>query len=481
MDWKKKAITLLEDSLYPIPTELNELDWKCALSTKTERLAEHLCAFSNYKGGGILVFGINNDGSFTPLTKTDIDNIIQKLGNIAHNNLSSSISIEHAVLTYQEHSMLFIYIPEQSDKPIHKKGSNMFDAYTRSAGSTIKMSRSQIKSLIADSQGTPFEKRHAKQNLTVKQVLTLLNYRKLYQILDKTIPNNTQIVMELLVTLGYCTESLDAGKWDITNLGALLFANDIKDFEELSSHSVIVRIYEGNNNLKLLHEQIGTYGYAIGFDGLIDYVMKHSSTENIKVARILQPTYPLIAIREFIANALVHQDFSIPGMAVTIEIFKDRIVITNPGSPLGDINRLIDMPPLSRNEQLAQAMFFLRYCERRGSGIDRAVEAIEQMLLPAVKFTKNALYTRIFLYPRKRISDMTKQEKVMACYQHACLSYESNNPINNLSVRERFGLDKNKSAVASRIISDTLEAHLIKVSDESITSKKYATYVPYYV
>ena len=50
----------------------------------------------------------------------------------------------------------------------------------------------------------------------------------------------------------------------------------------------------------------------------------------------------------------------------------------------------------------------------------------------------------------------------------------------NQSVRERFGIDKNQSAVASRIIADTLDAKKIKLSDESITSKKYATYIPYY-
>lgn len=75
---------------------------------------------------------------------------------------------------------------------------------------------------------------------------------------------------------------------------------------------------------------------------------------------------------------------------------------------------------------------------------------------------------------------MTKQEKIEACYQHACLVYEDNKAINNQSVRERFGINNKQSAVASRIIADTLETGKIKLSDESITSKKYATYIPYY-
>ena len=78
MDWKCKAIEILEDSLVPVATELNELDWKSGLSDKTDRLAQHLCAFSNLKGGGLLVFGVNNDATFVSLTKEEMDKIIQK-------------------------------------------------------------------------------------------------------------------------------------------------------------------------------------------------------------------------------------------------------------------------------------------------------------------------------------------------------------------------------------------------------------------
>ena len=75
---------------------------------------------------------------------------------------------------------------------------------------------------------------------------------------------------------------------------------------------------------------------------------------------------------------------------------------------------------------------------------------------------------------------MTKQEKIDACYQHACLLFEEDTPISNRSVRERFELNDHQSAVASRIIADTIEAGLLKLADADITSKKFATYIPYY-
>jgi len=150
------------------------------------------------------------------------------------------------------------------------------------------------------------------------------------------------------------------------------------------------------------------------------------------------------------------------------------------GACLNDVNRLIDLPPHSRNEGMAQLMLQLDMCERRGSGYDRAVAAIEEMLLPAYKVQSGDDYTRVSLFPMKALKDMTKEEKVIACYQHACLLYENNLNLTNQGVRERFGLDKNKSSVASRIIADTVERGLLKISDEQNTSTKYVSYIPFY-
>ena len=478
MDLKEKAIKILRDSLYPIPSELNELDWKSGLSDKSERIAQHISAFANMKGGGILVYGVNNDGTCFSITKDEIDKIVQTLGNIAHNNLVYSIPIEHSILDYEGYSLLFVYIPEQSDKPVHLRGKDIYTSYCRSAGQTVKMSRNQVKALIANSQGITFEEQVAKGELTKEEVLDLLDYKALYRILDKNLPKSEDSIIDRLTDYKLCKQTGDY--WTISNLGAVLFSKNLQNFPNLVGHEVIVRKYVGANNRQLEFEQHVTFGYAVGFEWLVDFIMRNTSTEHIDVKRKEIPTYPRVAIREFVANALVHQDFGITGMPVTIEIFSNRLSVTNAGAPLNDINRLIDLPPQSRNEQLAQMMFTLGVCERRGSGIDRAIAAVEEMFLPPVKFTKGEQHTRVFLYPQKRLKDMTKQEKISACYQHACLVYENGDRINNKSVRERFELSKNDSSVASRIISDTLESGLIKPADIETASKKYMTYIPYY-
>jgi len=478
MKWQDKAIEILESSLYPVPSELNELDWKGGLSDKTSRLAQHICAFSNIKGGGLLVYGVNDDASFSPLSKEEIERTLKTLGNIAHNNLSIPIALEHTVLDYKGYALLFVHIPEQTDKPVHMRGKDLFEAYTRSAGQTVKMSHSQVKSLIADSQGRPFEKRIAVSDVATEELLQLLNYKKLYELQEKNVPNNPATIAQHLEDYGFCIGK--GNGWDITNMGAILFANDINQFPELRGHNVIVRKYVATNNRDMLSEQRGGFGYAVGFEGLIDYVMKQTSTEQIEVVRQAVATYPRKAVREFVANALIHQDFSIEGMQVIIEIFSNRLTITSPGPPLNDINRLIDLPPHSRNEALAETMFLLGMCEKRGSGIDRAIEAIEQSGLPAPHFSKSEVHMRVTLFPKKSWREMSKQERVSACYQHACLMYEDNKSINNQSVRDRFRLDKNNSAVASKIISDTVDAGLIKPNNEDSSSRKFATYIPFY-
>ena len=75
MSWQQKALETLNRSLLLVKTELNELDWKSGLSENTERLSEHISAFANIRGGGFLVFGIDNEGRCRSTSKNDGDKI----------------------------------------------------------------------------------------------------------------------------------------------------------------------------------------------------------------------------------------------------------------------------------------------------------------------------------------------------------------------------------------------------------------------
>ena len=150
--------------------------------------------------------------------------------------------------------------------------------------------------------------------------------------------------------------------------------------------------------------------------------------------------FPELAVRELTANALIHQDFFVTGSGPTVEVFDDRIEITNPGEPLVDTQRFVDTPPKSRNEALASLMRRVRICEERGSGIDKVVSQVEVFRLPAPLFEQPAGFTRVVLFARKPLTGMDKAERVRACYLHACLRYVTRQPMTNASVRERFGI-----------------------------------------
>ena len=84
------------------------------------------------------------------------------------------------------------------------------------------------------------------------------------------------------------------------------------------------------------------------------------------------------------------------------------------------------------------------------------------------------------LFPKKKVSEMTREERIAVCYQYTCLLYEDGQAINNQTVRERFNLNKNQTVMASRILADTLESGLIKMKDPETESKRYSSYIPYY-
>ena len=190
--------------------------------------------------------------------------------------------------------------------------------------------------------------------------------------------------------------------------------------------------------------------------------------------------YPEIALRELIANAVIHQDFTIQGASILIELFSDRLEISNPGSPLINIDRFIDHNPISRNEKLASIMRRFNMCEEKGSGIDKTIKSIELFQLPAPNFIEYDSGTKVILYEYKKLSEMSKEDKIRACYQHACLQYVSNEKMTNETLRTRFNIEKKNSAIASRLLADAVLSGVIKEYQPNSESRKYKSYLPYW-
>jgi predicted HTH transcriptional regulator len=327
---------------------------------------------------------------------------------------------------------------------------------------------------------TPFETQAAMERQSADQVLQLLDCPSFFELLNLPLPNGHQAILDALTQHGLVT-MCPAGGFNITNLGAILIARSINEFPTLKRKALRVVQYKGISRIETQREQIGAKGYACGFEGLIGFITAMLPANEFigNALRSSVPMYPELAIRELVANALIHQDFFETGSGPMIELFDDRMEITNPGLPLVAVERFLDTPPKSRNEALASMMRHFGICEERGSGIDKVVTQTELFQLPAPIFEVSSGFTRTVLFSHKSLEDMTKEDRVRACYQHSCLQYVQRKKMTNTSLRERFGIDESKSAQVSRIIAATVEAGLV-VPDPMSESRRDAAYIPFW-
>jgi predicted HTH transcriptional regulator len=188
---------------------------------------------------------------------------------------------------------------------------------------------------------------------------------------------------------------------------------------------------------------------------------------------------PEVVVRELVANALIHQDFTLSGASVMIEVYGNRVEISNPGDPVVPVERFIDGYQ-SRNERLASLMRRMGVCEEKSSGIDRVIQAAEAYQLPAPDFRAAHRRTVACIYGPRPFDDMDRADRIRACYQHCALKWVMSERMTNQSLRERFNLPERKSAIASQVIAATTEAGLIKSDEKVGTSRKYARYLPFW-
>ena len=150
-----------------------------------------------------------------------------------------------------------------------------------------------------------------------------------------------------------------------------------------------------------------------------------------------------------------------------VEVFDGRIEFSNPGAPLVATERFVDAPPQSRNEAAAALMRRFGICEERGSGIDKAVFAIEPAQLPAPLFEAPERSTRAVLFAHKNLKDMDRAERIRATCLHSCIQHVTNERATNATLRKRFGIADRNASVATRLSNDAVNAGAIAVADST--------------
>lgn len=324
-----------------------------------------------------------------------------------------------------------------------------------------------------------FESAIALTHQTAEQVLEKLNSDVYYSMSGQPKPTNDGEIIRKLKAAGFINEDME-GNYDITNLGAIVLASDIGHFPSISSKSVRVIKYAGRDKQKAEKEIEGRKGYAVGFEGLMKFIKDRLPTDEVYVGGVRKnlPVYPETAIREIIANALIHQDFTVAGVGPVVELYDDRIEVTNPGNSLVAIDRIID-ERRSRNEKLAGTMRILGLCEERGGGIDKAIIQIEDMFLPAPWFFLSENSMRVVLFGPKKFNELSKADKVWACFCHCVVRFNRHDYMSNTTLRERFSLPEEEYQAVSALIASARKEGRIVRADEN-QGNKYAKYVPYW-
>lgn len=439
----------------------------------TTKLLRYCVALAN-EGGGRLVLGVSDK----PPRKVVGTSAFANTGQIKARILEAlRIRVEVHELSHPDGRVLVFEIPSRPiGQPLHHEGTYLM----RAGEDLVPMTSDQLKRILAEGQ-PGFLGADAGERIDADTVVSLLDVQSFFDLLKIPFPANREGVIARLIS-----EKLlraDGSGYRITNLGALLLAKDLRGFDSLQRKAVRVVKYKGKNKLETERDLIGQKGYAVGFEGLISYVNSQLPMNEVigQALREEVRMFPELAIRELVANALVHQDFDETGASVMIEIYTDRIEITNPGQPLIPTERFVDEYK-SRNERLADLMRRMGICEEKGSGIDKVVYSTEYYQLPAPHVRVSPLHTTVVLYAHKEFSEMEPVERVRACYLHCCLKYVSNEKMTNQSLRERFKLEdtRAKSASVSQIIAATVAEGLIKLDDPENTSKRYAKYVPFW-
>jgi len=268
-----------------------------------------------------------------------------------------------------------------------------------------------------------------------------------------------------------------------TNLALITCAKDFSKFQNYEKLEIRILTYKGLNKFSVKSDQSYSQGYSICLDHVVNEIMKQLPTNEIfkSATRHTIASIPEVVIRELISNAIIHRDYGVNNSQLLVEIYDNRIEITNPGNLISDVevDRLIDHPSKTRNEILANFMRNLGFAEERGSGIDKAVGACEEYGLPALKFINEKDYFRAVAYVQKKFNDMDKDERREAVYQHACLNYVTTNKTTNKSIRERFKFSEKEITKATRLISDVLLSEKIKLADKEAAKKDY-NYIPYW-
>lgn len=455
-----------------VTSEHQRLEFKEAKTQFDNRKLYEYCVALANEGGGHLLLGVS-DKPPRPIVGTSAFNDPVAMAEKLFEAVGFRVDIE--AVAHPDGRVLVFHIPSRPrGAAYHLDGKYLM----RAGEALVPMSEDQLRRIFAEG-GPDWLEENSKQGLDGQQVVELLDTQTFFELLKLPYPTEQAGVLDRLVK-ERLIDSPD-GSFAIRRIGALLLAKKLADFEELARKAPRVVVYTGTSKLETKLDQVGTKGYAVGFQGLVQFIMGQLSQNEVieDALRKEVKLVPEVVIRELVANALIHQDLAMTGVSVMVEIYANRVEISNPGEPVVPVDRFIDGYQ-SRNERVADLMRRMGICEEKSSGIDKVVRAAEVYQLPAPDFRAGLRRTVVTIFGPKPFDEMDRDDRTRACYQHCALKWVMSERMTNQTLRERFHLPESKVASVSQVIAAAIEAGMVKADEKVGGSRKFARYLPFW-
>lgn len=411
------------------------LEFKEALSD-TFSLTREICAFANANGGKILL-GVSDNKEIKGIVITN--RLKSQVYDITRNlDPRLEVSLEEI------DNVLIINVPEGLNKPYSINGR----FFIRYGSNSQQLSRDEIKDFFQKEGLILFDEKpnydfNLAKDFAKDKFKTFLEIAKISPIIPTT---------EILDNLSLIKNHY------LKNAGVLLFSFRVTKF--FTNASIICVLYQGKTKYKILDRKEFEADVYNNFLQANQYLQSKLNTEFIIKGgkREERLELPEDALREALLNALSHRDY-FSNASILLEIFSDRVEITNPGGLVKGITKKdLGKKSLSRNNLLFGLLQRMGLVEKVGSGIIRMKKAMKDYGLkgPDFDITQN-WFTLIFKRPTKeKVQQWSEQwsekwsEKGLTKRQIALLTRLKENPkITRKELAKRIKI--NPSAVQKHI------------------------------
>lgn len=358
-------------------SESQNVEVKAAIKGCPTRLFDTLSSFSNQNEGGIIVFGLDEEGGFSIEGVYDPQDLQKKVTE----QCKQMEPVVRALFTHCEidgKMVVSAEIPgaDISERPVFYKGvGRIKGSYVRVGESDEPMSEYEIYSYEA------FRKRIRDDIRTIEySKIQLIDEKRMKDYLDavsverKNLADNVSRE-EILELMGITDNGV------LTLAGLLIFSKYPQAyFPQLCITAVALPGTEmgtlGDDGERFIDNKRITGSISDMLEEAVEFVRKNSRTKTIideNGHRNDKAEYPIKAVREAILNALVHRDYSIytENVPIRLEMYRDRMEIKNSGGLYGriTIDALGKVHPETRNAALANILELLKVTENRYSGI----------------------------------------------------------------------------------------------------------------